>query len=72
MKKVDTVLDLVFDQRPPRIPFDQGYRGTAQLIRQQQGRFIVSEVGDRDLARLAFVVARFDSFIDNPRSAVLP
>ena len=57
VEEVDPVLDVVLDQHPLGVAADQVGRRAGQLVGQQQGRLLVPQVGDGQLAERAVVVA---------------
>ena len=55
MEEVDPVLDVVLDQHPLGVAADEVAGRTGQLVGQQQGGFLMPQVGDGQLAERAVV-----------------
>ena len=70
MEEVDPVLDVVLDQHPLGIAADQVARRAVQLIGQQQGRFLMAQISDGQLAERTIVAVELDPAIQHSRRSV--
>src|SRR5512135_1170025 len=59
-KKSTPVLDVVLDQHPLGVAADEVGGGPGQLVGQQQGRILVPQLGDGQLAEGALVIVQLD------------
>jgi len=70
VEEVDAVGDGVLDQHPHCVGADEPGGTPAQLVGDKERQLLVAEVGDRQLADRAFVVAKLDPAINDPRAEV--
>src|SRR5208282_1568820 len=72
VEEIDPVLDVILDEHPLSIPTDEMGSGSAELIGQEQGRFLVPQFGDGQLTERAVVVVQGDPLVQDARSLVRP
>ncbi len=72
MKEVDRIGDPVFNQHSLGIARYQLHDGGVQLIGDQDGRLLVPQLGDGDLAEFALVACKMDLAFQDPGVPVLP
>ena len=58
VEEIDPVLDVVLDQHPLGVTTDEVGSRPAELVRQQQGRFLMPQLGDGQLTERAVVAVQ--------------
>ena len=71
VEEIDAVGDVVLDQHPLGVTSNELRRRSAPLIGQQQRRFLMPQVEDRQLADRPFVTVQGDFAVEDPRRLVL-
>ena len=72
VEEIDPVLDVILDEHPLSVPTDEVGSGSAELVGQEQGRFLVPQLGDSQLTERAVVVVQGDPLIQDARGLVCP
>lgn len=70
VKKVDSILNAVFDHHTLSVASDELGRRAGELVCQKKCRFLMAEVFDRKLADLAGVVGKGDFPVEDPGGAI--
>ena len=69
MEELNGLGDPVLDQHPLGIARHQRRIATLEVVGQQNGRFLVPQVDDRDLTQRPIVILQTNSFVQHPRGA---
>ena len=72
VEEIDPVLDVVLDEHPLSVATDEVGSGSAELVGQKQGRFLVPQFGDGQLTERAVVVVQGDPLVQDARSLIRP
>ena len=70
VKKIDAVLDAVFDEHALGVAADELHGRTFELIGDQQRRILVTEIGDDELTQRAVIVRQVNDLIQDSRRAI--
>ena len=71
VKEVDPIRDPILDDHPLSVPLNQPGSRRRQLVGQQEGRLLMTQVGDRHLAQRAVIISQSDPAIEDSRMVVL-
>ena len=71
VEEVNAVGDAVFNEHALGVAADHTGRGPAQLVGQQEGGVLMTEIGDGELTDRTFIIIQGDPLIENPGRTVL-
>lgn len=71
VKEVNTVGEAVFDEHPLGVAGDQRREGTLEIVREEDGRFLVAQVSDQELPERSGIVGQGDPLVHDARRLVL-